>query len=125
MPTAMRFLPLILLCFGLLMPSSGNGHHTYVTKYDAGKVVTLKGTVGSVSYQNPHITFTLATTNGSWTIETESIPKVQAKGLTQAVLADGAEASATGWPARDGGAELGLKSITIKGRTYTIRNTAR
>ncbi len=115
----------VLVAAILFAPGNSLAHHTYVTKYDSAKVVTLKGTIASVSYQNPHIYFSLVTANGTWTIETESIPKAQAKGLTEAVLADGAEASVTGWPARDGGAELGLKSITIKGRTYTIRNTAR
>lgn len=100
-------------------------HHSFVTKYDGSRVVTLKGAIGAVSYQNPHIFFSITTANGTWRVETESIPKVAGKGLTVALLQDGAEAVVTGWPARDGGAEVGLKSITVMGRTITIRSTAR
>ncbi|MDX2259670.1 MAG: DUF6152 family protein [Hyphomicrobiaceae bacterium] len=100
-------------------------HHSFVTKYDGQRVVTLKGTIGAVSFTNPHIFFFISTANGTWRVETESIPKVAGKGLTEALLQDGAEATVTGWPARDGSAEVGLKSITIKGRTITIRTTAR
>ena len=105
-------------------------HHTYVTKYNSGKVITLHGVISSVDYRNPHIFFDLDVTykNGStatWHIETESIAKAQAKGLTQNALRQGAKAVVVGWPARDGSGQLGLKSITVGGRTYSIRRTAK
>lgn len=105
-------------------------HHTYVTKYDPDKVVTLKGTISSVNYRNPHIFFDIAVSNpdGStttWTVETESIAKVQAKGLTEANLRIGGQVVATGWMAREKTAEIGLKSLRIGSKTYSIRNTPR
>ncbi len=105
-------------------------HHTYVTKYNSGKVITLRGVISSVDYRNPHIYFDLDVTykNGAtatWRVETESIAKAQAKGLTQNALRQGAKAVVIGWPARDGSGQLGLKSITVGGRTYSIRRTAR
>ncbi len=105
-------------------------HHSYVTKYDPKKVVTLKGTISNVSYHNPHIHFDLTVSNrdGStttWRIETESIAKVQAKGLTQSRLQEGSAAVVTGWMDRSGYAEVGLKTIRIGGRTFAIRRTAR
>ena len=109
---------------------NAQAHHTYVTKYDPGKVITLRGVISSVDYRNPHITFDVDVTykNGSsvtWRVETESIAKVQAKGLTQNVLKQGATAVITGWRAREGSAELGLKTISIGGRNFAIRRTAR
>ncbi len=105
-------------------------HHTYVTKYDAKKLISLKGTISSVNYRNPHIFFdvTAANQDGStttWQVETESISKAQAKGLTETKLRLGASVRVTGWRARDGGAELGLKSIQIGSRDYNIRRTPR
>lgn len=107
-----------------------NAHHTFVTKYDGAKPVTISGVVTSVSYANPHIFFQVSAPGKSggettWTIETEGVLAARGKGLTEAVLKEGAKASVTGWLARDGGAELGLKSITVGGKTVQMRNTAR
>ncbi|MBI1385890.1 MAG: hypothetical protein GC150_13375 [Rhizobiales bacterium] len=104
---------------------TASAHHTFVAKYDAAKVVTLKGSVTSVRWQNPHVFFVIDVGGTAWTVEAEGIPKIEAKGLTRALLSEGAAVEVKGWPARDGGAEVGLKSIRVKGRTITIRNTAR
>ncbi|MBU2583621.1 MAG: hypothetical protein KJ622_18085 [Alphaproteobacteria bacterium] len=116
----------------LVLPAAGpaTAHHTYVTKYNPDKVVTLKGAIASVDFRNPHIFFEVTVTNrdGSsttWTVESEGIAKVQAKGLTEAKLAPGTPVTATGWIAREGTAEIGLKSIKIGSKTYAIRNTPR
>ena len=101
-------------------------HHSYVTKYDSARQTKLSGTVSSVSYQNPHIFFTLDVGGVSWTVETESISVAQANGLTQAKLVEGAKVTIIGWPSREKSAEIGLASITFeKGGTFTMRKTAR
>ena len=105
-------------------------HHTYVTKYDPQKLVSLKGTIANVNYRNPHIFFEVSVANrdGStttWHVETESIAKAQAKGLTESRLRIGAPVVATGWMSRSGTSELGLKSIQIGSKTFNIRRTPR
>jgi hypothetical protein len=100
--------------------------HTFVTKYDGSKVVTISGVVSSVSFSNPHIHFEVQGSNGSWTVESESVSAARSRGLTQAVLKQGAKVSVTGWRARDGSAQMGLKSISISGGpSVTLRGTAR
>mgnify|MGYP000041118360 CR=1 FL=1 len=101
-------------------------HHSYVTKYDSAKLTRLTGTVGSVSYTNPHIFFQFEAGGTSWSVETESISVARANGLTEAILTGGAKATITGWPSREKSAELGLSTITFEGRsTITMRRTAR
>ena len=101
-------------------------HHTFVTKYDGSKVVTVSGVVSSVSFSNPHIRFQVQGNGGSWTVETESVCAAKGRGLTQSVLKEGAKVTVTGWRARDGSAQLGLKSISITGGpSVTMRSTAR
>lgn len=101
-------------------------HHTYVKKYDSSNKLSLSGTVENVRFSNPHIFFTLETAKGSWTIETESIAVAKAKGLSTAHLKSGAKATVTGRPARGGGAELGLATISFAGGpTVSMRRTAR
>lgn len=117
-----------LLALGLLAAGTGAvfAHHTFVTKYDAGKLLTVAGVIGNVRYANPHIFFDITAKNGTtWTVETEGILVARSKGLTEQVLKDGATATLSGWVSREKSAELGLKSITIGGRSISMRGTAR
>lgn len=121
----------LVAAVGLSLGAAAQAHHTYVTKYDPARKLTLTGVVSSVRFINPHIFFKIhvANPNGgssTWKVETESIPKVQAKGLTRKMLVVGSTVTVTGWPARKGSAELGLSSIRLPGgRTVTVRTTPR
>jgi hypothetical protein len=111
-----------LLCGLTLFAIPAAAHHTFVTKYDSTKQVTVSGEVGSVSYSNPHIFFEVA----GWRVETESISVANAKGLTKERLIPGAKVKVTGWKARDGSQALGLHSISFAGGpSITMRGTAR
>ena len=109
----------------LLLTVAVNAHHSYVGKYDPKKSITISGTVSSVSYTNPHIFFSVTTSGGTWRVETESIQKARARGLTENLLATGKKARVTGWRARSGEAAIGMRTITIGGKSITMRNTAR
>ena len=102
-------------------------HHSFVGKYDAARIVTIKGVVSSVDWRNPHIFFTVdAEKGGSWRVEAEGIAKTSGKGLTQTMLKPGASVTVRGWPATNGKTEMGLQSITLPGgRTVKLRGTAR
>lgn len=110
----------------LLFTHSAAAHHTFVTKYDPAKLVTVSGVVTSVSFTNPHIHFEVQSGSGTWTVETESISTAQGKGITQGVLKEGAKVTVSGWRARNGSAAMGLRSISISGGpSATMRRTAR
>lgn len=120
----------LIMAMAFITTGSALAHHSYVSQYDAKKRVTVQGVVQSVSYQNPHIFFDLTVADKSggsttWRVETESIPKARAKGLTENVLREGVTAKIMGWPARDGSAAIGLGTITIGGKSMTIRSTPR
>lgn len=110
---------------GALLGTS-QAHHSYVTKYDPKKPVTISGVITSVSYSNPHIFFSVQTSGGTWQVETESIPKARARGLTPEQLKSGRKARVSGWRARSGGGSLGMRSISfIGGKTITMRRSPR
>lgn len=97
-------------------------HHTFVTKYDASKIVGVSGAIDEVSYSNPHVFFSVS----GWRIETEGPAAVAGKGLTRERLKEGAKVTVRGWKARDGSAAMGLHSITFAGGpSLTIRGSAR
>jgi len=116
----------IFACVGFWFHGSGYAHHSYVTKYDPKKPATISGVISSVSYSNPHIFFSVQTSGGTWRVETESIPKARARGLTPARLKSGRKVRVTGWRARSGGGSLGMRSVSfIGGKTITMRRSPR
>ena len=127
--------PLALILALTVMALTAHGpswaHHSFVTRYDSKRLVTVSGTISSVSYANPHIFFDLtgSTKSGgqaTWRVETEGILAARAKGLTEAVLKEGARVTVTGWLGRESPGEIGLKSIRLpNGRTISMRNSAR
>lgn len=119
----MRFVVPFIVMIAALTPAAA--HHTYVTKYDSSKKLTLTGTISNVHYQNPHIFFDLNAGGKTWTVETESLSVAKSSGLTDQLLIDGAKATVSGWPARSGAAELGLNTIQVGGQSLTLRRTAR
>lgn len=114
----------LVLCF---MAATSLAHHSFVGKYDASRIVTVKGVISGVRYGNPHIFFTVdATGGGSWRVEAESIQRTRAKGLTKKHLTKGTAVTVRGWPAKNGAKRMGLQSITVPGgKTIKIRGTAR
>lgn len=115
-----------LVCTVPLLTATVAAHHSYVSKYDGSRTIQLAGVIGSVSYANPHIFFDLDTANGTWRVETESIPAARGRGLTEERLRTGAAVVVTGWPARDKSGALGLGTIRFKnGPTIKMRGTAR
>jgi hypothetical protein len=119
--TRLRRLTVLALALVALAPAAG-AHHTFVSKYDNAKLITVSGAVGSVSYSNPHIFFSV----GGWRVETESLSVATAKGLTKERLKEGVKVTVTGWRARDGSAEMGLHTIAFAGGpSITMRGTAR
>jgi Family of unknown function (DUF6152) len=119
----MRFVVSFIFMIAALAPAAA--HHTYVTKYDSSKKMTLSGTISNVRYQNPHIFFDLTTGGKTWTVETESLSVAKSSGLTEQLLVDGAKAAVSGWPARNGAAALGLNTIQVGGKSLILRRTAR
>ncbi|MCH9764512.1 MAG: hypothetical protein K0U34_00765 [Alphaproteobacteria bacterium] len=117
----------LLISMGtLLAPPLVQAHHSYVTKYNPKKPITIAGTISSVSYVNPHIFFSVQTSSGSWRVETESILKARARGLTKSLLTVGKKVRVSGWRARSGGGALGMRSISfVGGKTVTMRSSPR
>ena len=111
-------------CF-LAFVSPASAHHSFATKYDASKTVQLSGTVGDVHLQNPHSTFEFVAGGKTWTVETEGLTAAAGAGLNSSNLKSGSAAALTGWPARDGSPALGLHTITLGGKTLTLRRSAR
>lgn len=106
-------------------PLPAGAHHSFAPKYDPAKTVRMTGIIGGVHLQNPHSSFQVSSGGKTWLVETEGVAAAKAAGLHTGILVDGAKVTVSGWPARDGSAALGLRTITIGGTTLTLRRSAR
>lgn len=102
-------------------------HHAVSAEFDAGKVITLKGTVSRVDWVNPHIFIYLDVKDDSGKVTTwrlQSVPPMffKGSGLTKDKLLDGPEATVTAYPAKDGTEAFGflLKLAYPDGHFYNL-----
>lgn len=109
----------ILSCLVLLAPAErAFPHHSIGAYYDTATQMTVKGTVTSVEWTNPHMFVHLDVRDDqgrvtSWAIETDSPNVLSRAGWTRTTLRPGDEVSATGYPSKKGPAALRLVTLAL------------
>ena len=96
----------------LAVAPPASGHHGYA-RIDRDAVVAFEGTVTQFSWRNPHVYFTVRTTdeNGElieWGVETRSTPVLTRSGWTRDSLNPGDVVTVRGHPERDSGRNYAL-----------------
>ena len=104
----------------LLLSLSGPAlaHHGFVSWFDMGRSVTVKGTVTSFDWTNPHAYIYLDVKNEKgatekWTAELGAIAMLTRAGWRKDILKPGDEITATGNPAKDGKPNMHLDKIVL------------
>lgn len=104
----------------LLLSPSGPAlaHHGFVSWFDMGRSVTVKGTVTSFDWTNPHAYIYLDVKNEKgatekWTAELGAIAMLTRAGWRKDILKPGDEITATGNPAKDGKPNMHLDKIVL------------
>jgi hypothetical protein len=101
-------------------------HHSFAT-YDRTKTVTIKGTVKTFQWTNPHcvIWVVIQPAGGGdpqeWTIETTSPGVLTRSGWTRHSLNPGDHVSVEFNPLRDGSHGGGLNSVTLLDTGQTLK----
>ena len=93
-------------------------HHSFSAQYDANKPVTLRGTIKSMLWSNPHghLYIDVKMPDGrvvTWELETASPPSLYRRGWRKEDLPVGAEVVVRGYLARDGTANANATNITL------------
>jgi hypothetical protein len=117
MPKRLAFATVAL---ALLLPAAALAHHGWGS-YDAAKVLKFDTTLTNVEWRNPH---GMAKTNyqgRTWDVVLAPTARMEARGLTQAMLPSGAKVTLEGYPLSDGGAEMRIERITVGGKTVELR----
>jgi len=92
-------------------------HHSFAAEFDAGKALTLKGTVTKIEWQNPHTYFYLDVTGQdgkvvNWGMEMGSPNGLMRQGWTRNTLKIGDSVTVEGSQAKDG-ANVGNARVVI------------
>jgi hypothetical protein len=100
-------------------------HHSFAT-YDRTKTVTIKGTVKTFQWTNPHcVLWVVVQPAGGdpqeWTIETTSPGVLTRSGWTRHSLSPGDHVSVEFNPLRDSSHGGGLNSVTLLDTGQTLR----
>ena len=100
-------------------------HHSFAT-YDRTKTVTIKGTVKTFQWTNPHcVLWVVVQPAGGdpqeWTIETTSPGVLTRSGWTRHSLNPGDHVSVEFNPLRDGSHGGGLNSVTLLDTGQTLK----
>ena len=106
----------ILLSLSLGGPAYA--HHGFVSWFDMSKSVTVKGTVTSFDWTNPHsyIYFDVKDEKGGiqkWSAELGALAMLSRAGWRKDTLKPGDEITATGNPAKDGKPIMHLDKVVL------------
>lgn len=102
------------------IPAAAIAHHGW-SSYDTAKVTTLTGTLTSVSWGNPHGAATMSWRGKSWDVVLAPVSRMEARGLTRAMIAPGQRITIVGYPRGDGAAEMRIERVIVGGKTVELR----
>jgi len=92
-------------------------HHQFSSEFDSNKPLTLTGSVKSVDWSEPHVTFMLNVTSGApsgdWKLEAASPATLAGQNFTQSMLKAGDKATVRAYRALDNSTSASARSITM------------
>ena len=106
---------------GLLLGAATAGAHHGWSGYDAGKELTLTGTIKESGYEHPHGGVKLETPGKTWSVVLAPPSRMENRGLKREMLAPGITATVVGYPHRTDLSEMRAERITIAGKTTELR----
>lgn len=104
----------------LALPSAALAHHGW-SSYDAEKVIKVTAPLTSVTWGNPHGAAKVRYQGKVWDVVLAPTARMEARGLTQAMLAAGKPVTLEGYPRKDGAPEMRIERITVNGAVVELR----
>ncbi|HEY9554816.1 DUF6152 family protein [Allosphingosinicella sp.] len=104
----------------IALPAAALAHHGW-SSYNTDKTTRLAGPFTSVSWSNPHGTATMNWQGKEWDVILAPVSRMEARGLTPAMIAPGKRIRIVGYPRKDGTAEMRLERIIVGDKTIELR----
>ncbi len=112
--------------FALALAASGLAvggafaHHGWGS-YDAAKVMTIASPVQHLMWQNPHVHIHVTHQGATWEAVLAPPFRMEARGLSPALLKTGARVEVEGYPSTQTAREMRAERIVVAGKTYELR----
>ena len=111
---------ILMIVVSTLIPAAALAHHGWST-YDPDKPVTVTGKLKDVSWSNPHAGAKIAYQRRTWNVVLAPVTRMQARGLTAAMLTSGKPVTLQGQVRKDGAPEMKIDRLTLDGKAYELR----
>jgi hypothetical protein len=95
-------------------------HHGW-SSYDATKTIRVTAPLSRVTWGNPHGSAQVMWQKKPWTVVLAPVARMEARGLTRAMLVSGKPVTLIGYPRRDGTAEMRIERVLADGKTVELR----
>jgi hypothetical protein len=111
---------IVAVALALAPPTGVAAHHGW-SGYDAGRAMTLSGTIKESGYEHPHGFVRLETPQQTWLVVLAPPSRMERRGLAREALAPGMAATVYGYPHRTEADELRAERITVNGKAIELR----
>jgi len=112
-------LPILAFSATLLaMPAAA--HHGW-SSYDAARTLTIEAPLTTLRWANPHGAATVQHDGKSWDVVLAPLTRMEARGLSEAMLKPGNRITLVGYPRSDGTREMRIERVIVGGKSYELR----
>ena len=115
-----RTLAIAAMAAAVLVPAGALAHHGW-SSYDAAKTIKLTAPLTDLAWRNPHAEAKVAYQGKTWTVVLAPVARLEARGLTPAMLGPGQRVTLEGYPRSDGTPEMRIERVTAQGKTVELR----
>lgn len=104
----------------LFIAAPALAHHGW-SSYDAAKAIRVTAPLSAVTWGNPHGAAKVVWQRKTWHVILAPRTRMQARGLTRAMLVSGKPVTLVGYPRRDGAAEMRIETVIAGGKRIELR----
>ena len=105
---------------GIAVAAPAFAHHGW-SSYDATKVIRVTAPLSRVSWGNPHGSAQVVWQKRPWRVVLAPVARMQARGLTRAMLVSRRPVTLIGYPRRDGTREMRIETVIAAGKSVELR----
>jgi len=116
----MRLLLFPALFAASLAAGGALAHHGWGS-YDVDRKFTIRAPVATLAWGNPHVTVRVPHAGATWDAVLAPPFRMENRGLTLEMIAQGAEVAIEGYPSSREATEMRAERITVSGRTFELR----
>ena len=104
----------------VIVPVAAAAHHGW-SSYDATKTIRHTAALTGVTWGNPHGAAKVSYRGKTWDVVLAPVTRMEARGLTQAMIAPGKKVTLVGYPRLDGTAEMRIERVIVGDKTVELR----